>query len=196
MKSFLIDNLKATDDELIYLEEITRLRSKRRDPLPIGNSGYSSPSIIIDGFLYHGDLVHASNVKLLNSLGIKNIVNVCDCALDQTIINNFNVLWLNIYDELKEDIRRFIDPVNAFLTDCKQKQEKVLVHCQMGISRSSAMILAYLMKFVLIDIMMKNKHFFVFLVNLDRIICHFSKLTIIFMNVVEWQHRICRFFFN
>jgi protein-tyrosine phosphatase len=62
------------------------------------------------------------------------------------ITEKFNVLWINVNDELQADIKKYFDETNQFLYNCKEKNEKVLVHCQMGISRSSSIVLAYLMK--------------------------------------------------
>jgi len=138
----------ATDDELAYLKSILDLRTKKRKPVTLESNGfgYGYPSVVIDNFLYHGNLGHASNTNLLNQIGIRHIVNVCDCPLDKKITDNFNVLWINLYDELKTDIKKHFDETNEFLYNCKEKNEKVLVHCQMGISRSSSIVLAYLMK--------------------------------------------------
>ncbi|CAF0843206.1 unnamed protein product [Adineta ricciae] len=147
MEDYLRKSSKATDDELTYLKSILDLRIKKRQSTEIGRASYGFPSVVIDNFLYHGDLGHASNIGLLNQLGIQHIINICDCKLDQIIVDKYNVLWINLYDELQADIKKYFDRTNEFLYNCKQKNEKVLVHCQMGISRSSSIILAYLMKY-------------------------------------------------
>ena len=146
MASHLRDSCHATDDELAYLKDILDSRAQKRNSMGVGRGLYGSPSIVLDGFLYHGDFGHASNVTLLKKLGIHRIVNVCDCPLDKAIRDGFQVLWINLNDEFQTDIKRHFDETNEFLKHCKENNEKVLVHCQMGISRSSAIILAYLMK--------------------------------------------------
>jgi len=146
MESYLRDTLNATDEELTYLNEMLALRTKKRASLSTDRHIYGSPSVVIDDFLYHGDLGHASNIKLLNELGIRHIIDICDFELEKEILENFHVLWINLYDEFKADIKKHFEETNQFLYDCKQKNEKVLVHCQMGISRSSSIVLAYLMK--------------------------------------------------
>ncbi|UJR20926.1 hypothetical protein I4U23_024035 [Adineta vaga] len=147
MEDYLRKSPKATDEELAYLKSMLDLRIKKNQTKEIGRSSLGFPSVVIDNFLYHGDLGHASNIGLLNQLGIQHIINICDCALDQIIVEKFNVLWINLYDDLQADIKKHFDRTNEFLYNCKQKNEKVLVHCQMGISRSSSIILAYLMKY-------------------------------------------------
>ncbi|CAF1086513.1 unnamed protein product [Didymodactylos carnosus] len=143
MYGYLIDNYNATDQEIEYIEELTKLRSKRRDS-PYFNK---NPSIVIDNFLFHGDLGHASNLQLLKQLDIRHIINICDFPLDKKIMSAFNVLHINLDDSMEVDIKQHFDKTNQFLKTCKEKNEKVLVHCQMGISRSSTIVLAYLMKY-------------------------------------------------
>ena len=145
MNYYLTETLQATNEEIDYLKHLCVMKSNRtnasrklRDIL--------KPSMIIDNFLYHGDLQQARNINVLKELDIRHIINVCDCPLDEEIVNNFNVLWIKIGDELDVDIHQYFDKTNHFLNSCKQKNEKVLVNCVMGVSRSSSIILAYLLK--------------------------------------------------
>ncbi len=146
MGGYLKDKFNATDEELAYLDQILLHRTIKRQSPTVNSQLYRFPSVVLDDFLYHGNLGHASNMTLLNELGIRHIINISDCELDKEIIDNFHVLWVNIYDELQVDIKQHFEQTNQFLHECKEKNEKVLVHCQMGISRSSSIVLAYLMK--------------------------------------------------
>ena len=146
MDDYLRDTFNATDDELAQLQNILDFRKAKRETMTSSRELYATPSIVLDDFLYHGNLGHASNQTLLNKLGIRHIINVCDCSLDKVIAENFNVLWINLYDEFKTDIKKYFQETNEFLARCREKNEKVLVNCQMGISRSSSIVLAYLMK--------------------------------------------------
>ena len=141
----LKNSMKATDDELAYFARLMQCQNQRANSAWI-NFNDASPSMVIDDFLYHGDIRHANNVKLLKDLGIKHIVNSCNEQLKSEILENFNVLWINIMDFPEVDINQHFQRANDFLLSCKEKNEKVLVHCHMGISRSSAIVLAYLMK--------------------------------------------------
>lgn len=145
MRHYLTNDLEATDEEIDYLKTLCALKSKPRET-PVKRQGPQKPSIIIDGFLYHGSLGHARNIDLLKELRIQHILNVCETPLDENIVDQFNVLWINIDDEPGTDICQHFDTTNRFLQTCEQKGEKVLVHCQMGISRSSSIVLAYLLK--------------------------------------------------
>ena len=148
MKERLKDEKQATDDELEYLEKLLKIQKEKTS----GERASSrQPSIVIDDFLYHGDLGHAIDLNLLLDLGIQHIINLCDCPLDEGINELFHVLWIdNLEDNFQGNIRLHLDRTNNFLSECKEKHEKVLVHCQAGISRSSSIVLAYLIRFNLI----------------------------------------------
>ncbi|CAF1116226.1 unnamed protein product, partial [Adineta ricciae] len=140
------NDLKATNEEIAYLKELCQIKTKDRG-IPKKRPNVRLPSTILDKFLYHGDLGHAKNYNLLQEIGIKHILNVSDIELDNEIRDNFNVLWINIGDELGVNIENYFEQTNKFLRLCQNKNEKVLVHCQMGVSRSSSIILAYLITY-------------------------------------------------
>ena len=142
----LKNEMNASNEELMYFDQIKQLRDQKSKTRSTDNDDDDTPSVVIDDFLYHGDMNHASNMKLLTKLGIRHILNTCDSPLETEITKNFNVLWINVVDDLSTDIIRYFQETNDFLFSCKQKKEKVLVHCHMGISRSSSVVLAYLMK--------------------------------------------------
>lgn len=147
MGDHLKDVIGATDEELKQLQELMNVKFEINSRTTAPRLQYSNPSVVLDDFLYHGDLGHACNMKLLKELDIQHIINVCDCELDSTIKENFDILWINIDDTIGVDIKKHFDQTNDFIRKCKEKNEKVLVHCQMGISRSSSIVLAYLMKY-------------------------------------------------
>ncbi|CAM4829414.1 unnamed protein product [Rotaria magnacalcarata] len=138
---------QPTENESIYLKKLVCFRMEQRELLPFTREDLISPSVIIDDFLYHGDLKHAMNKALLEELNIRCIINACDCPLGQDILDQRHVLWINVEDATYTDIAEHFKITNEFLHSCKTKGEKVLVHCEMGVSRSSSIVLAYLMKY-------------------------------------------------
>ncbi|CAF4241299.1 unnamed protein product, partial [Adineta steineri] len=140
----LINDFQATEEEMIYFAKLMKLMKQKRNLS--GKFDYN-PSVVIDDFLYHGAINHAKNLDLLKDLNIRHIINTCNVPLGEEIIKNFNVLWINMYDDEDVNISQYFEKTNDFLLSCKEKKEKVLVHCQMGISRSSSIVLAYLMKY-------------------------------------------------
>ena len=55
-------------------------------------------------------------------------------------------LQVTVDDAPGEPIRNFFEPCSAFIKEAKDKKSRVLVHCNMGMSRSCTIVLAYLMK--------------------------------------------------
>jgi protein-tyrosine phosphatase len=55
-------------------------------------------------------------------------------------------LPLDLLDSAEQDIKQHFQKSNEFIENCLRKDGKVLVHCHAGISRSSTIILAYLIK--------------------------------------------------
>ena len=141
----LKDEMKATDEELIYVARLMQHQSQKTKQSSTDTDD-ANPSVVIDDFLYHGDIHHAKNINLLRKLGIKHIINSCNERLRAEIQENFNVLWIHIKDTPNVDINTHFQKTNDFLRSCREKRGKVLVHCYMGVSRSSAIVLAYLMK--------------------------------------------------
>lgn len=141
-----LQDLHPTDEELKYLEKLHQISKEAKN----SNGGsFYSPSMVIDDFLYLGDLGHAIDFHLLTRYSIKNILNVCDCPLHESMKDKIRIHWIgDLSDHPHANIRRFFDETNQFLIECEQRSEKVLVHCQAGISRSSTIVLAYLIKFV------------------------------------------------
>ncbi|CAF1273441.1 unnamed protein product [Rotaria magnacalcarata] len=107
----------------------------------------AEPSLVLDDFLFLGNLQHASNRVLLERFKIKHILNVCDLGLEQNIMNNFNVIHIPMPDEPQTNIKKHFDRTNELLHGIYEKKECCLVHCAAGISRSATIVLAYLMKY-------------------------------------------------
>lgn len=98
---------------------------------------------IIDNKLFLGDMFDANNEK---ELQCKNITCVICVAEDITIkINdpNIKVYKYNLQDTYDCDISLYFDEIGA-LIDC---EKSVLVNCAAGISRSSTIVISYLMKY-------------------------------------------------
>lgn len=54
-------------------------------------------------------------------------------------------LWLPMSDCHHTDISTYFDDAFEFIEDARRHHGKILVHCRRGISRSAAMVIAYLM---------------------------------------------------
>jgi len=102
--------------------------------------------------LYLSNYEASQNYDLLSKLGIEQILTVgndlkhCDCSFNQCDVDcsfnqKFKLMHILIDDDETEDIFQYFDQTHAFLKD-----KPTLVHCYAGISRSSTIVIAHLMK--------------------------------------------------
>eukprot|EP01080_Neovahlkampfia_damariscottae_P006887 gene6887-11049_t len=116
----------------------------------------NEPHQILD-FLYIGSAEAAVNLKRLEELDIYNIINCAQIPKKHLERKNMVVYGKHLYDETKYkylgflamdredyDISKFFDQTNNFLKEVEKTGGKVLVHCISGISRSTAVVCAYL----------------------------------------------------
>jgi atypical dual specificity phosphatase len=93
--------------------------------------------------LYIGNFYAAGNEMLLKSCGITHIV-VAAAGLPARFPQQFEYLKVELYDLVEFNIMQHFSVTNEFIAKA-ETQGKVFVHCAMGISRSSTIVLAYLM---------------------------------------------------
>ena len=104
------------------------------------------PSQILK-FLYLGNYKHSSDNKELKKLKINYILN---CAIE---CHNYNLpktikeLHLKVKDSETFDILNYFDTANEFINKCKLMGGICLVHCKLGVSRSTTFVIAYLIKY-------------------------------------------------
>lgn len=95
--------------------------------------------------LFLGSVGCASN---LDELQKKNITHIVCCAKDlkKFFPDKFQYMNIDLLDDEKENIRKYFDDTNKFIKDGIDKNGSVLIHCFAGVSRSSSILIAYLMK--------------------------------------------------
>lgn len=94
--------------------------------------------------LYLGSLHAGSNGAELRKQGITRVINLSYVSYPE--YEGITYKTINLYDSPSADIGIYFDECVAFIDDALSKNEKILVHCYAGISRSSSIVLAYLMK--------------------------------------------------
>jgi len=117
------------------------------------------PTEIFPKFCYLGSYENASNLKQLRHLGITHILNMADelenkfankttdSSSQDPSIPSFTYLKCGVDDTSSDNIGKFFQKAIDFIDDAKKDPtSRVLVHCAMGISRSSAVAIAWLMK--------------------------------------------------
>ena len=138
-EKYLRETCGATDAELSYINSIKQLK---RPYFNLPTPSYSQPSEILDSWLFQGDWKHANDSTILESLSITHIINVTDKTLPE---QSRQILHISSKNGRSAELSESFHATNAFLDGCYQQNCRVLVHCERGVSRSSTIILAYLM---------------------------------------------------
>lgn len=105
--------------------------------------------------LYIGDKHTANNIRFLNKIGITHVLNAAEgpwedfgfVNLNQDYFKDTSILYqgLCLWDTLGCDISPYFGPAAQFIHHGLSSGGKVLVNCQMGVSRSSALAMSYMM---------------------------------------------------
>ncbi|ELT94288.1 hypothetical protein CAPTEDRAFT_179067 [Capitella teleta] len=103
-----------------------------------------SPSQIFD-HLYLGSEWNASNLEELKNNGVQCILNVTR-EIDNFFPEIFKYCNVRLWDVESSELLKFWDDTFKFIAKAKEANQKVLVHCKMGVSRSASTVIAYAMK--------------------------------------------------
>eukprot|EP01084_Bolivina_argentea_P130402 230205_1 len=111
----------------------------------------SSPDCILGNWLFLGDHTHCKSLQTIKEIGITHIL-VCSDIIP-TYFSDANITYAripisdtncaNIYNYFYA-AKQFIDLCNPLQMKNSDINYKILVHCEVGMSRSSAIIIAYL----------------------------------------------------
>ncbi|EEF32351.1 dual specificity protein phosphatase, putative [Ricinus communis] len=99
----------------------------------------------IANHIYLGSDAVAKNREILRQNGITHVLNcvgfVCPEYFKSDLV--YKTLWLR--DSPSEDITSILYDVFDYFEDVREQSGKVLVHCCQGVSRSTSLVIAYLM---------------------------------------------------
>lgn len=101
----------------------------------------------ISKFIFVSGMKVASDFELLQERGIKRIVNCAPmvCPNFHEDKGAFKYMSVNLVDGRVEDISWFVCQVIHFIKEGVLKGERVLIHCEKGVSRSCSMAIAHRM---------------------------------------------------
>lgn len=95
--------------------------------------------------LYLGSGAEANNMDWLKDNFVTHIVN-CTIEHPNYYPNEFNYLKLNLLDSPDQNLYHVFERVYNYIKDAIGNGGTVLVHCHAGISRSSSMVIYFIMK--------------------------------------------------
>jgi hypothetical protein len=111
------------------------------------NASFDEVSCIIPGLFLSGMAI-ARNPAKLSDFRITHIV--CCCTWnefpDTDHISGLTYLRVDVEDMSREPIDMFFDEACDFISESLDNHEGVLVHCRSGVSRSSTIVLSFLIK--------------------------------------------------
>lgn len=100
----------------------------------------------IDEHVYLTNWRGASCIEKLQRLNINDVISVVEHNPPTELVKaKKRILHLRLYDDEHQKIFPELLAAHEFIMDCKRANRSVLVHCLMGISRSTSVIIAHLM---------------------------------------------------
>jgi len=98
-------------------------------------------------YLYIGDKRTARDLAFLKGLGVTHVLNATSEVRNYFEKEpGFSYLNTPCMDTDAADLSPFFDAAVVFIHNARQEGHSVLVHCQQGVSRSAALVIAYLIK--------------------------------------------------
>lgn len=104
------------------------------------------PAEIIKNELFLGSQ-DCADLEVLGQYGINAVLSVgIECPIELLPKDDFKCKFLNCLDLPETDFRPVLKEGILFIDECLEENRVVLVHCNAGVSRSSAIILGYLVQ--------------------------------------------------
>ena len=103
------------------------------------------PSTVINYKLYQGKGDQATNEKIIDDLKITHVINITK-EHPNAFGDKLKYLRIAVEDVKSSDLLKYFEESCDFITKAFQKKGVVLIHCNLGVSRSSTITLAYLMQ--------------------------------------------------
>ncbi|TMW62498.1 hypothetical protein Poli38472_005116 [Pythium oligandrum] len=103
------------------------------------------PNEIINDFLFLGNFWQANDERTVRDLRITHVVNVGAITENRNKFDHIKYLDVDIKDNVDVNIGDLFAPTVAFIQRALREHGRVLIHCVQGISRSSTIVIWYVM---------------------------------------------------
>ena len=110
----------------------------------MGNYSRDSMNQIEDG-LYLGDIYAVENPELIRSKNITKVVSLLESFPSYNTFEGIDYHQIAIQDSACSNLLKFLPEALRFISNAQKNGHNVLVHCAAGISRSSSLVIAYIM---------------------------------------------------
>lgn len=118
------------------------------------NAGCGEPSRMPDNgassAIFVGSGAHASNLRMLKSLGIRAVLNcapmVCADPVEKYATEDISYLALDAHDDRTFPLlKECLPAASEFIERAHSEKRDVLVHCMAGVNRSATLVVAHLL---------------------------------------------------
>ncbi|KAK9369537.1 dual specificity phosphatase [Lipomyces kononenkoae] len=96
--------------------------------------------------IYIGTLFALQGQKALADAGITHVLSALRGSNFTKLVTSFKHMQIHVDDDDDEDMLQYFNQSNAFIEEALSSGGKILVHCIAGISRSSTLVIAYIMR--------------------------------------------------
>ena len=107
---------------------------------------YNTHASEIFPWLYLGSFNNACDIEELERIKATHVLNCAYECNNENLPKDIKELHLKLYDYEEFDISGFFEKAIDFINKCKSEEGVLLVHCKLGVSRSAALVLSYLIK--------------------------------------------------
>ena len=146
MKKGLIQNSKKNKSSNASDTKICPLCHKEKEIYKYRYHLSLHPSKILD-WLYLGSYRNACDKQEIKDLGINYVLN---CAVEcmESFPPGVKYCHLKLSDSPNFRIINYLDKATTFINQAHNNNGIILVHCQLGISRSTTCVIAYFIKYL------------------------------------------------
>ncbi|KAK2945932.1 putative Protein-tyrosine-phosphatase MKP1 [Blattamonas nauphoetae] len=130
-------NMDKLDGGVSYEED----EQDRREQLML----YDGECSCIFPFLYLGSRTVASTFEILEQNSITHILNLSVKVFPNYFPDQFSYVAVPLNDDPNEDILSFLPYAVHLIETVRLKQGRVFTHCHLGVSRSAAIVIGYVM---------------------------------------------------